>query len=181
MNPPIQLVGEGFHVEPIVAAIQANPQLWNEHTARTRSYVHGDVSDIWIRYNAIENLENGLDSFNKEHESVWYPSADILGVKPLIFDVMRLVQATKLAGVLITKIPSGAMCHPHRDRGWHAETHEKFAVQLAGNDKQAFCFEEAKLVTRPGDLFTFDNSLTHWVTNDSDEDRMTLIICVRRT
>lgn len=181
MNPPIQLVDKGFHVAPVVAALYANPQLWNQHTARTRAYVHSEVSDIWIRYNAIENLENGLDSFNQAHESVWYPSADILGVKPLIFDVMRLVQATKLAGVLITKIPAGAMCHPHRDQGWHAETHEKFAVQLAANDRQAFCFEEASLVTEPGDLFTFDNSLTHWVTNKSEEDRMTMIICVRRT
>lgn len=68
---------------------------------------------------------------------------------------------------------------PHVDGGWHAEYYAKYAVQLKGGAKQAFHFEACSLVTEPGDLYTFDNSQLHWVTNDGDEDRITLIICIR--
>ena len=68
---------------------------------------------------------------------------------------------------------------PHIDLGWHAEYFQKFAVQIAADEHQAFCFENAGLVTLPGDLFTFQNQFKHWVVNDSDHDRITLIICIK--
>ena len=49
-----------------------------------------------------------------------------------------------------------------------------------GNREQAFHFDDAELRPLPGDIYTFDNARRHWVTNDSDEDRITLIVCVRR-
>jgi aspartyl/asparaginyl beta-hydroxylase (cupin superfamily) len=93
---------------------------------------------------------------------------------------MRKVGGKQLGGVLITRIPSGGEVQPHVDHGWHAGHYEKFAVQLRGNQEQAFCFEDAELRPEPGDLYTFDNARLHWVTNDSDSERITLIVCIRR-
>lgn len=177
----IELIASGANVAPIVDAIAANPHLWNEHKARTAIYQHSQVSDIWVRYNDFANFDGDLAKFNEPHESVWYPSADLLLVKPLIFDLMHFVRGERLGGVLITKIPPRGEVKPHVDGGWHAGYYDKFAVQLASNDRQAFCFEDARLVTNPGDLYTFHNDRLHWVTNDSDEDRMTLIVCIRRS
>ena len=174
-------IASGAKVEPIVAALEFHPELWNQHTARTEAYAHSEISDIWVRYNAFENFTGDREAFNAEHDSVWYPAADVLGVKPLIFDLMRLQQATRLGGVLITKIPPGAKCHPHIDKGWHATYYEKYAVQLRGDLKQGFHFEGESFAALPGDIYSFDNSQLHWVTNDSDVDRMTLIICMRRS
>jgi aspartyl/asparaginyl beta-hydroxylase (cupin superfamily) len=90
------------------------------------------------------------------------------------------VGGMRLGGVLITRIPPGGEVKPHIDSGWHAEYYEKYAIQLKGNKDQGFYFEDAELHPETGDVYTFDNSKLHWVRNDSNEERMTLIVCIRR-
>jgi hypothetical protein len=180
-NSPIEWISSGFEVVELVRQLQ-NPGVWNRYPVRLYG-PHSKLSDCWVRYNAWENYDpQNPGAFNEPHEAAWYPVVnDIPAVVPLVFDVMREVEAEHLGGVLITKIPPHELCKPHKDAGWHAREHEKFAVQLQSNDKQAFCFEAKELRTKPGDLFTFDNSRLHWVVNDSDEPRMTLIISIRRS
>jgi hypothetical protein len=169
----IRLIRRGFDVVPLLEEIAACPSAWNRHTLRQRAYVHQAISDIWVRYNPWDNFTGDVAAFNGPHESAWYPVADeIPSVK---------VRGERLGGVLITKIPADQMCKPHRDGGWHATYYEKFAVQLASAPGQAFCFEDARLSAEPGDLYTFDNSRLHWVLNPSTEDRITLIMCIRRS
>jgi len=178
--PSIRSLGVTLDVAPLVAQIAANPTVWNRQDVRLYG-PHSKLSDIWIRYNAWENFKD-RESFNAPHESVWYPVAEeIPAVKDLIFDVMRLVRGERLGGVLITKIPAGEECKPHRDGGWHAAYYEKFAVQLACAPGQAFCFEDSRLSASVGEVYTFDNSRTHWVENNSDNDRITLICCIKRS
>lgn len=136
------------------------------------------MSDIWVRYNDINNLG---PKFNDEHESVWYPVYyEVPDFRRLIFDVFSFVEGERLGGVLVTKIPPGGSVKPHIDHGWHARYYDKFALQLQAEVGQAFCFEDEILQSDTGDLYTFDNSKTHWVVNDSPVDRITMIICIRK-
>lgn len=172
----------GLDVAPIVAAIQRNPQLWNKYTCRTEGEdsPHCKLDDIWVRYNDFKNFGGDREEFNNEHDSVWYEAADLLNVKPLAMRLMALVGGERLGGILITKIPAGGKCLPHIDSGWHARYYEKFAVQLQGDIKQAFCFEGEEFRAVAGDVYWFDNSQTHWVNNDSDQDRITMIVCIKK-
>lgn len=171
---PISLVGSGFYIEAMREALK-DDSLWNQHTARTENTAspHYGCDDIWARY--APTLESG------EHVSIWYPVVDKLPLKSLVAQVCEEVGAKELGGVLITRIPVGSSVKPHIDRGWHASyyTH-KYGLSVEANDKQAFCFEKKQLVTKPGDLFQFDNSQLHWVTNDSDKPRITIIICTKK-
>ncbi len=179
MKPSIYKLGDGYDVAELRKQLYARPDAWNRHGLRTRSYgtPHNQVSDVWVRYNAIENLG---PSFNEEHESVWYPVVDdIPAVKPLIDKAIQLAGATKLGGVLITKVPPKGSVAWHVDRGWHAETHRKIAVQICGNAQQVFKFQDAELRPEPGDVYEFNNQVPHAVFNDSNEDRITLIICCK--
>lgn len=178
----IRLLSSGFDVSDAVSQIASHPDVWNRHRQRTEMYgtPHGDVSDIWVRYNDWANYTGDWEAFNGPHESVWYPViSDIPAVWSLCRKVKRFVGADELGGVLITKVPPGGQVAPHVDGGWHAGHYEKFAIQLMGNQDQGFFFEDSELRAEPGDLYTFDNSKTHWVRNDSDTERMTLIICLR--
>ena len=168
-------MAEGVNVAPLLWALQEHPDLRNRNPARTENpdSPHFGLSDIWCRF-AAPNVDG-----SQAHESVWYPEADVLPVKDLALALMSMVQGEQLGGVLITKIPAGAMCRPHKDPGWHARFYDKFAVQVQAAPGQEFHFEDQSLVTKPGDLFWFDNSHTHWVTNDSAVDRITLICCIR--
>lgn len=176
----IKKVGNGYAVASLVAQLADHPELWNEHNQRL-SGPHAAVSDIWVRYNAWENYLRDPATFHDAHVSSWYPCiAKIPAARALVEEVFQRVGGTHLGGVLITRIPPGEQVKPHQDHGWHADVHEKFAVQIKGNQQQAFCFEGVELRPEPGDLYTFDNHYTHWVINDSDEERITLIICLRR-
>jgi hypothetical protein len=178
----IGLLGKRFHVDRLRKALD-DPGLWDRHTLRTASYgtPHSHISDIWVRYNDWANYTGDYAAFNGPHESVWYPVANEIPVRSLAMEMMHFVGGTKLGGILITKIPAGQRVEPHVDNGWHAQHYEKFAISIAANEQQAFCFEGERLVTRTGDSFHFDNSALHWVDNDSDEDRITMICCIRRT
>ncbi len=181
--PSIQTIASGFDVRPLRDQLARNPDAWDMHNGRTASYAtpHKAVSDVWVRYNAWSNFHGDMQAFNAEHESSWYPVIhQIPAAWSLCRRVMRYVGGHRLGGVLITRIPPGGEVKPHIDHGWHAGFYEKFAVQVAGNGKQAFCFEDSELRPEPGELYTFDNSRLHWVRNDSDSERITLIICIRR-
>lgn len=154
---------------------------WDEHRWRTEhpKSPHREVSDIWVRYNAIENLG---PHFNDAHIPVWYPVADRLpSARKLAESLCESLDAKHLGAVLITRIPPGGQVYPHMDSGWHAAHFEKFAIQVKGNAQQTFCFEDSLLSPVEGEVFTFDNSKPHWVLNPTGEERITLIVCLRRT
>jgi Aspartyl/Asparaginyl beta-hydroxylase len=180
----ICLLPRRYDVSGAVKELSSNPQLWNEHSSRTtrNGTPHSEVDDIWVRYNAIENMEaDPVAFFQGEHESSWYPCVDAIpSVMGLVAGLFEDVDGAEMGGVLITRIKPGGQVQPHIDTGWHAGYYDKFAIQLMGNERQAFCFDSGSLSALPGESYTFDNSKLHWVINASDEYRMTLIVCIRR-
>ena len=176
MSEKIKLLDQGLPVSRIHWEIMSHPELWNRHTDRTSDPAspHFGLDDIWARFGDPERAVDGL-----EHDSFWYPSADILGLKGLCLDVMRVINGVELGGVLITRIPAGKECKPHIDPGWHARRYQKFGIQIASAPNQEFCFEGESLQTKPGDLFWFDNQYLHWVNNPTSYERITMIICIR--
>ncbi len=173
----IERIASGLNVAPIYWALQEHPELWNEHTARTEDPAspHHGLDDIWARFGDPARAVDG-----QPHDAKWYPAADLLGIKPMCLDLMRAVQGVELGGVLITRIPPGKEVKPHTDPGWHARRYEKFAIQITSAPGQRFCFEGEELETRPGDVFWFDNQYTHWVTNPTPYERVTMIVCIRK-
>lgn len=180
----MHMIARGANVAPLVAELHRQPWLWNQVTLRTapEQSPHHGLDDIWLRYNDLANYdpEKGLAEFNKEHDAVWYPSASTLpAAKPLVFDLMRLVEGERLGFVLITRIPPGGICRPHIDRGWHAEFYDKYAIQLESAPGQSFNFQGESLDAMPGDVYWFNNLEEHWVENPTGHDRMTMIVCIR--
>lgn len=176
MDDRIKLIASGINVQPLYWALLKNPQVWNRHPGRTENpqSPHYGLDDIWVRFGGEEHFKN-----QQPHFPHWYPEADVLGVKPLLRDLLRNVDGDILGGVLITRIPAGATCKPHVDMGWHALQYEKYAIQIASAPGQKFCFEGQELETAPGDLFWFNNQHLHWVENPTNYERVTLIACIK--
>jgi hypothetical protein len=178
----LHLTGFRFNVLPLVAELQAHPELWNDFDLRTNhpQSPHRELDDIFVRYNARENFDGDRDAFNGPHDAVWWPATDVLpSAQQIALDLMSQVQGERLGMVLITRIPPGAKCYPHVDKGWHARHFDKYAVQLASAPAQSFHVEDESLIAGPGECYWFDNSRPHWVVNDSDQARMTMIVCIR--
>ena len=171
----IKLLASGLDVAPLARALADAPELWDQITGRTApaDSPHREASDIWCRF-APPGASGAA-----EHYAAWYPAADSLPIRGYANMVMNLVGGTALGGVLITRIAPGKRVYPHVDPGWHARFYEKFALQVEAAPGQEYHFEGQSLVSKPGDLFWFDNAHSHWVTNDSDSERITAIFCVR--
>lgn len=182
MTESIRAVASGWDVSALQKQLSEHPELWNQHGHRTGSYgPHSQVDDIWVRYREFSEFDGDIRKFHSEpHASVWYPCvAQIPAAWSLARKVRRLAGKNEIAGVLITRVPAGGEVKPHVDHGWHADTTEKWIVQIHGNKEQGFHFTDCELRAETGDVYTFRNDVTHWVTNPSREDRVSLIVCLR--
>lgn len=159
-----------------------NPQLWNEYPERKLGdSPHADMSDIWVRFRPKSELLEPKN-YAESHIPTWYPSADILTeAKRIGLDMMTHCRAVQLGGVLITKIPAGGQIKPHHDKGrWHSEFfNTKVYVPIQSNDNCINICEDEKVNMKTGEAWSFDNLKVHSVLNQGEEDRMTLIICLR--
>lgn len=191
MTPSFEKLDYTVNVGPIVAQLAAHPELWGQQTARTiAGSPHDETQDIWLRYRDLNayRAEYGDDMshFCDEHESVWLPPADKLRHASLIARTIahRFEQSAQfpgnLGGVLITKTPPGGRIKPHIDRGWHAEAHDKYYVALQVAPGMRFCWEDGTIEAKDGEVYKFQNDRRHWCENDSDIDRISMIVCVRR-
>jgi len=142
---------------------------------------HSEMKDIWVRYNNVEPyLKSGdFSTFGDEHDSIWYDIADRLPVKNLLFEIMKEVDGERLGGVLITKLSPGGKIKPHTDAGWHASYYDKYYIPIQNKKGSVFGFEDGIITPEEGDVWWFNNSVRHWVENNTDEDRIAMIVCVK--
>lgn len=183
-----QRVMEGVAVQPLIEALERQPDLWDAHRLRKDApgSPHCRMSDVWIRYNAIERLDpENPAAFNEEHIPVWYPAyAALPELRPILFGLMAAAEGEMLGGVLITRIPPGEGIGLHADNSWHVQYYpDKFYLTLQNATGSVFgCRHrgaEELLCPHPGEIWRFDNRKLHWVENQSNEDRITLIVCIR--
>jgi hypothetical protein len=177
-------IADGIDVSGINAGLEAHPELWDAHTIRKTApgTPHSRMSDIWVRYNDVRPFRDAGDyrGFNDAHIPVWYPAWDAIpALRPVVFGLMSAVQGEMLGGVLITRIPSGMGIDPHVDKSWHVDYYDKFYISLKAAPGARFHTEGEHIEPEVGDIWRFDNRLSHWVVNDSDQDRITLIVCIR--
>lgn len=183
MSEHFACIATDFDTEPLLARLNAHPELWDEYPERLTApnSPHFEAHDIWFRYRARAELTTP-ESYISPHISQWYPSALIV---PEIIDMAGEVRALtgchKLGGVLVTHIPPGHKVWPHDDRGsWHAEYYDyKVYVCLRGNDECPNYFDGDWFTMKPGEVWRFDNLVTHACFNNGKTDRMSAIFSMR--
>ena len=184
------MVNTGIHVDvtSINEFIADNDYLWNKFKYRTESSMspHREVDDIWVRYNDIKNYnpQNPL-KFHDIHDSVFYINdqkfKDELAKITRTICEKHDIHKTEFGGILITRIPAGKQVYRHNDaHSWHAEYYcDKYLIPLESDDDQSFNYEGQSIITPVGDIFSFNNLVDHWVLNNSDKPRVSLIMCMR--
>jgi Aspartyl/Asparaginyl beta-hydroxylase len=176
-------IASGFDVKPLREKLETTPDLFDRHPLRKYGESpHKGMVDIWVRYNDITPfLASGdFSKVNDKHTSVWYPSFyEMPEIVPLIFNTMALVNGEELGAVLITKLPPGGEIEKHVDLGWHALYYDKYYIPIKNHTGAIFGFEDGIIRPDEGDVWWFNNQIPHWVENNSNEDRIALIVCIR--
>lgn len=174
-------------VKQLAEELAEQPELWNANTMRTKFYAdspHREADDIWIRYRDWSEYDPGNPkAFSDEHESVWYPAYYKLpAIDWILAHLQNNLGDFDLGGILITRIPPGKQVYRHSDaESWHA-THyrEKVLVVVQSAPGQTFNYDRESHEGEAGNVFLFDNAPPHWVVNDSDVDRISLIFSIKR-
>jgi len=97
----------------------------------------------------------------------------------VVYSLMAMTQAVHLGNVLLTRIPPGGQIEPHIDTGWAPEWFtSKFYVVLQSDRCVNVCGDES-VQMRAGEVWRFENRVTHSVDNRGDVDRISLIITMR--
>ena len=183
-------VGEA-DVSLIMSQLRLYPDLWDENTLRTKypGTAHSQVSDIWVWFNNIvipiidenqmELLKVGPGPIN-DKEVIPYRAWQLLpSVRPLIFNMMRQQEAHRLGRVIITRLPPGKRIDPHKDSGAPATYFQRFQVALQCLPGNSFRIENEQVEFRTGDVWYIDNSKEHEVINNSEADRIVMIVDMR--
>lgn len=177
----------GVLVDDLITQLNAKPELWNRYNFRTQSYAHSphrEVDDIILRYRDFSDFDSEQpERFSDEHRAQYYAAYhELPALKALIDNIFTLVDGEELGGILITRIGAGKQVYPHSDQGaWHSEHYLcKALLLLQSAPKQSFNFDNETHEGEAGDLFVFDNRPCHWVINDSDTDRVSLILAIKQ-
>lgn len=178
-----KLIAKDIDVAPLLAELDANPQLWNERPERRGgNSPHRETQDIWVRYASEEAMQEP-EFMQREHKSVWWPAYRQL---PSLADIISVVMDAiggemRFGGVLMTKIMPGCQVYPHHDRGtFHSEYYTtKVWIPLRANDQCVNTVEDEAMVWKPGEAWSHSNLIKHSVRNDGESERICLILCFR--
>lgn len=172
-----QLIAQGIEVRPLLHAIQCQPKLWNQYSLRTMypQSPHHQAEDIWLRFNTLD-VENPLSAIN-DKECINYDGWHALPqARQVIFDLMHLTQSEQLGRVIITKLAPGKEITPHEDGGAPATFYQRYHVMLQNGPGSLFHCGDETVTMQAGEIWWFNNELTHSVVNNSRDDRITMIV-----
>jgi hypothetical protein len=168
-------------ISSVLVELADNSGMFGEFNARKNApgSPHSEMDDIWLRYGDISAMVETGDytGIADEHDSIWLK--DLPESKKLCMKVMAMVAGERLGGVLITRLPAGGEIKAHTDSGWHAEYYGKYYVPIKNEKGSVFGFIDGVIDPLIGEVWKFDNSVPHWVCNNSNSDRIAMIICIR--
>lgn len=187
-------MAERIDIGPLLYAITRNSDLWNKYGVRktfNKYSVHKIADDILLRYNKYEKDEDLTEKACVELEAVDYPAfARLPEARPLILTLMTRVQGERLGRALIAKLRPGIGIAPHADIIPQiseeskkmippAIYYDRYHIVLQSKPGVIFRCEDEQVYMATGELWWFDNTKEHEVVNNSDDDRIHLIVDIK--
>jgi hypothetical protein len=168
---------------PLLHQIWRQEGLWKEDTY-LRDYPQGpfkNTETIFLRFPpaSVSELEQGKKD---QHECVWMDGAlHLPAARPLIFSLMNRVEGERLGRVMINKLIPGGKIFPHADTPEHANYWDRYHLVLQSKVGCNFRCGDEQIHMEAGNVFWFQNALEHEVINNSDSDRIHMIVDIRTT
>lgn len=160
---------------PILAALDARPELWNAHNLRTTypDSPHAEADDILLMFNELDG--EIINDIQTHPFDAWYQ----LPVRDIVLNLMRRVGGVQLGRVLITRLAPGKKIAPHADQGAPADFFQRYQIALQSLPGCTFRSGEEVIQFASGEVYWFDNTLEHEVINNSAADRIVMIVDLR--
>lgn len=164
-------------VTSLLSVLQRNPGWWNGDVTRTsfEGSPHGKADDILLRScvttgRSLMEMHGDLDATDRS-QMRHMPMAKITA-----YDLMRLVNGTRLGRMVVTRLAPGDKITPHTDEGPYAEYYSRYHVVLKGLAGSVFTCGDEAVQMLTGEIWWFNHRAEHSVSNNSKDDRVHLII-----
>jgi len=169
------LVAQGLDVAPLLAALEAKPELWNDITIRQDfpGSAHHDTECIFLRGPATFTVYDYFDNTFAYD----YRAMDVLEdvVAPLLKPVLQGLGATELGYVLIVKLQPGGHVDEHIDEGTYADHYSRFHLALTGEEGATLTAGGETQHFAPGEVWWFNHKALHSADNKSESPRIHVI------
>ena len=171
-------IDQGVNVEPLLAELDAAPEMWFADTSRQRKIrCQRNTRNIFLRA-PRKPLPPGAKNANDVHESRVARSARKFP-RTLAWcgSVADTLGGTLGRATLVALLPHGRVL-PHIDAGAYYRIRDRFHLVLRNAGGSPLAAGDERVVMRSGELWAFNNKARHWADNPSDESRVHLIFDV---
>jgi quercetin dioxygenase-like cupin family protein len=157
---------------------------WNQHPYRRLmpGSPHREADDIILRFQqparerSIYDHRTTADDLETVPYEAWWSMRE---TRALVYRLMKAMPASRLGRVVVTRLKPGKQIHMHADDGANAAYYDRFQICVSANNQTRFIVKERSYVFQPGEVWWFDNQVTHGVVNAGDTDRITIILDMR--
>lgn len=160
-----------------------NYALFNQFKLRQEfeNSCHSDTKTIVLRIGKSLRPDTPIDAIDEyimyhELECEWWWNN--LGFFPTIHKTIHLfmnrLDLKELGWVTVVALKPGGLIKPHPDEGAYCEYYNRYHIPLF-TENAPFFVDDEEYQFKEGELWTFDNQLTHWTINESDKERIHLI------
>ncbi len=172
----------GVDVLPLQHALQRHQDRWGENPLRTTfgGSPHHAAQDILLRFQAVPPDVDDAEVKRRimgVTDCEWWPAwGSFPQARPLVFDLARRVEAARIGRVMLTRLEPGKSIDAHVDGGAYSASFDRYHIVVQANPGCHFRAEDEVVQMNTGDVWWFQNRVEHEVKNNSDDDRIHLIV-----
>jgi hypothetical protein len=171
----------GVNTLPVMMDLCRHVDIWNTDQIRktwSKDSPHVDVDDVLVRFSDTADEKIGDQLMCSWTDS----AAKVPSCRAICMALMATVSGEQLGRVLITRLAPGKTIRPHADLiGEYAHFYTRFHVPIMSKPGVLFRAGDETVNMAPGEIWWFNGHLEHEVINNSDADRINLIIDIRCT
>lgn len=168
-------------VSKVLSGLEAHPDLWNENPDRLIGFntvAEAEFDDIWVHM-PISASKMSRDEVMANlavlaHATKWHRAFYELELKTILYSLLSYVDGEAFGRIFISRLKPGKSIFPHADID--LEAFARFHVCLQNAPGAIFKCGDDVAEPKAGDVFWFDNNLVHSVENNSDIDRLTMVV-----
>jgi len=175
----------GFYVNQILEidnsklkekVLSIEDSYWSKQTDRQEYFVEHDKTESIILFSKPEGTEDPIygkeQIVDKELMLLFKEDFSDLFIKLKT----HFFNSGEIGRILLAKLKPNCTIPPHQDHGPHLEKCRRLHIPLITNDNVDFIVDDKSHNLKEGFVYEFDNTRTHHVTNNSDEERIHLIV-----
>lgn len=145
---------------------------WDEHTIRQNLGVHKNTETLEVIWD-FDSLQT--NKIGKIHSNYYK-----LDMESFLEKMKPIYESNYGEGyfirVLIVKLKANTNIEPHVDNGYSLMTSKRTHIPIITNSKVTFTVDGETKYLKEGEIWEINNSKVHSVDNNSDTDRIHLII-----